>query len=134
MVTVQSHIKQWTHNRHFLESIDVAYPDWLVTVTFYAALHAVDALLLHDKVRSITSHDSRNKILSQTNRYKKINSCYYPLYDLSRTIRYIANEDQWVPFEKIDSDIFGRYLYPIESSVSKLAGLELGLKPIRLRS
>src|ERR1035437_4117306 len=93
---VQDHINQWTHNRKFIETINPEYCDWIVTVTFYSALHAVDALLLDDKV-TVTSHDSRNRILSQTNRYKKINSAYYPLYDLSRTIRYVADQAQWVP-------------------------------------
>jgi len=133
--SVQHHLNQWRHNRTFLESIDPAYPDWLVTASFYTALHVVDALLLHDHVTSVTSHDTRNRILGQTNRYKKINSHFYPLYDLSRTVRYLADHQQWVPFSKIESEVFKRFLYPSETSVRKLAPtlpMEAGL--IRLRT
>jgi len=129
---VRDHINQWLHNRKFLECIAPDYTDWIVTAAFYAALHAVDALLLEDKV-SVTSHDMRNRILSQTNRYKKINSAYYPLYDLSRTIRYIADQTRWIPFDKIESDVFRRFLYPIEKSVLTLADFKLALPKVQLR-
>ena len=133
MASVQNHINQWLHNRQFIQSISPVYSDWMVTASFYAALHAVDALLLHDNVRGVTSHDSRNRILSLTNRYKKINSLYYPLYDLSRTIRYIAEPAKWVPYSSIEADVLKRFLYPIESSVKALSGLSAEFSPIVLQ-
>jgi len=51
-MTSADHITQWKHNRAFLATIPPDYPDWVVTVAFYVALHAVDALLAHDKVTS----------------------------------------------------------------------------------
>lgn len=116
------HTKQWLHNRQFLPSIPVNFPDWAVTVVFYTALHAVDSLLAHDKVAAITSHKARNYTLSRTNRYAKIWLSYQPLYDLSRTVRYMANPQRWVEWPKIESEVIPRYLYPIETSVIKLAG------------
>jgi hypothetical protein len=96
------------------------------------SLHSIDALLAYDKVRGITDHRSRKGVLARTNRYERINKMYLPLYDLSRTIRYLADPKQWVPFDQIENNILGRYLYPIEKSVQKLIQEELSLKPIVL--
>jgi len=70
-----AHIDQWKHNRDFLAKIPPEYPDWIVTVTFYTALHAVDALLSHNKV-PVTSHEERNRVLMKTNTYKAIYKSY----------------------------------------------------------
>lgn len=122
----QDHIQQWQHNRDFLGGIDATFTDWIVTVSFYVALQAVDALFAHDGVREPTSHDLRNEVLRVTNRYKAIWIPYQGLYDLSRTTRYLANPQCWVPPEKIVPDVFKRLLYPIERSAQKLMKLELG--------
>lgn len=114
------HIRQWKHNRDFLGLIPPDYPDWLVTVTFYVALHAVDALLAHDGVTGVTSHDDRKRVLIYTNRYAGIQRSFLPLYDLSRTVRYLADPAKWVPSDRIQKDVIGRYLYPIEKSVQTL--------------
>ena len=45
MANPSKHLDQWKHNRAFSSEISGAYPDWIVTVAFYVALHAVDALL-----------------------------------------------------------------------------------------
>lgn len=132
MANSQSHIRQWMHNRELLPKIPPEYPDWIVTVTFYVALHAVDALLAHDKVERVTSHDARNHVLLHTNRYRAIRSAYMPLYDLSRTVRYLANPTAWVPLEEIDRNVIARCLYPIEKSVQNLMSKDLGLPRITI--
>lgn len=68
MEAIQSHIVQWKHNRGFLLTISANYPDWVVTASFYVALHAVDALLSFDKINP-TNHAIRNAVLLKTNRY-----------------------------------------------------------------
>jgi hypothetical protein len=128
----EKHINQWKHNRSFLETIRPQFPDWAVTVTFYTALHAVDALLRHDKTGRITSHSHRNETLMRTNRYARIWKLYQPLHDLSRTIRYMAQPEKWVSWDVIESEIFRRYLYPLEVSVLKLTGFQEDLPKIRL--
>jgi hypothetical protein len=119
MALPQNHIDQWKHNRAFLETIKPEFSDWLVTVTFYTALHAVDTLLAHDKITP-TNHDHRNAALLRTNRYKHICSFYMPLFSLCRTIRYLESPGTWVPFEEVEKNVIERYLYPIERSVQKL--------------
>lgn len=120
----KAHLRQWKHNRAFLGSISSEHPDWIVTVAFYTALHAVDALLAADKVRAITSHDARNDVLYRTHRYKNINRAYQPLYGLSRTVRYLADPAKWVPSKDIETHVFRSYLYRIERSVCKLLNIE----------
>jgi uncharacterized membrane protein YecN with MAPEG domain len=109
------------------------FPDWIVTVGFYVALHAVDALLQHDNVRGIVSHETRNDTLKQVNRYRFIYIAYRPLYDLSRRVRYLANPTDWVPSALIEKQVLAKNLYPIEQSVTRLTGLNLNSAAVRLR-
>jgi hypothetical protein len=97
------------------------------------ALHAVDALLSHDKVPNVTSHQSRNAVLMQTNRYQYIWKRYQPLYQLSQTVRYLASPQQWVPAEQVQMQVVERYLAPIEQSVQRLLKRELDLAPLTVR-
>ncbi len=129
MDPIQNHIAQWKHNREFLLAISPDYPDWLVTVTFYVALHAVDTLLRFDKINP-TTHAFRNAVLLRTNRYMEIRGGYMPLYNLCRTVRYLADPSGWIPFARIQSDVIERRLYPIERSVQKLTGQSLSLPKI----
>ena len=134
MATPANHLDQWRHNRRLVAQIPRAFPDWIVTVTFYAALHIVDALLASDTVRGITSHDARNRVLQTTNRYNFIWLRYGQLYMLSRTVRYLAEPTKWVSVEDIQSKVFPRYLYPIEQSVEKLLGYVVERLPITVVS
>ena len=132
MGTSENHIRQWKHNREFLSKVPPGFPDWAVTAAFYVALHAVDSLLAHDRVTRINSHQSRNEVLANTNRYAAIQRAYLPLYDLSRTIRYLADPATWVPEEQVQKNVIGRCLYPIEASVQRLMGVDLKLAKIEL--
>ncbi|MBI5763183.1 MAG: hypothetical protein HZA51_06630 [Planctomycetes bacterium] len=102
-------------------------------MTFYTALHAVDTLLEHDRVAGIVSHESRNTTLMKTNRYQAINRAYRPLYDLSRTVRYLANPATWVKQEDLQSRVFA-LLYDIEKSVIKLSNTAIELPALTLLS
>ena len=128
-----AHVKQWKHNRRFFSLIDPEYPDWAVTVAFYTALHAIDALLAHDKV-TVVEHRTRNQTLMVTNRYSKLWKHYLPLFDLSRTVRYMGDPAAWVPWDQIDDNVIRRYLYPIEDSVQKLMGISQDLGVLALKS
>ncbi|MGB7158802.1 MAG: hypothetical protein WBD40_12085 [Tepidisphaeraceae bacterium] len=128
----EKHVRQWKHNRLFIETIEPRFPDWIVTASFYVALHAVDSLLAFDKVHGVTSHDSRNRVLFETNRYLQIKRHYIPLYDLARTVRYLANPQVWVPYAQVETQVLRRHLYPLETSVQKLMGASLGFSEIHL--
>jgi hypothetical protein len=128
----QSHINQWKHNRKLLTQIPPEFPDWQVTVAFYVALQAVDALLAFDKLTRVNSHEARNEVLLKTKRYQKINEKFFPLYDLSRTVRYLADPARWVPADRVQKDVIYRYLRPIETSVQSLMGTDLNLPDLVL--
>lgn len=133
MAEKSPHLRQWLHNRRFVQTIDPEFPDWIVTAIFYTALHSVDTLLMHDHVRSITSHDARNNVLMRTNRYRRIWQAYQPLYSLSRTVRYLANPHVWIPANRIQVNVIDRYLAPIEKSVRKLANVDVTMPEINIR-
>lgn len=133
MAKSSDHITQWKHNRSFLSQVPPKYPDWIVTVAFYTALHAVSTLLASENRKSIVTHHARSDVLMRVNRYKRIRDPYHTLYNLSRTIRYMANPSGWVPIEKIESEIFQR-LYMIERSVQNLLKTDLDFSDIKIQS
>lgn len=132
MENMNRHLRQWKHNRSFLQSISREYHDWIITASFYTALHAVDTLLASRKDEA-QSHSSRNDKLARTNSYSKIYKHDRPLYELSRSIRYLAMPQRWVSYENIEPKVIKGMLYPIEQSVIKLANLnDIDLTPIKL--
>jgi hypothetical protein len=66
------------------------YPDWVSIVTFYSALHYVEALLAaHGLHRE--HHEERNRDVSSL--MPEIESEYLNLYDLGKTSRYYSMSD-----------------------------------------
>ena len=131
MARVDDHLRQWRHNRAFLKRVPPDFPDWLVVAAFYAALHAVDALLAHDGV-TVTNHEGRNLALVRNNRCDRIRRAYQPFYALPRTVRYLADPRQWVGWADLDALVVKRHLYPVEQSVEKLIGRDLQRGDVRL--
>ena len=133
MATLDEHLAQWRHNREFLATVDPAYPDWATTAAFYAALHAVSALLLHDRIPA-KDHAARNAVLRQTRRYEKIREHYLALYDLSQDARYSADPALWFGFDQLEREVVKAHLYPLERSVQKLLARDLQLPALHLRT
>lgn len=133
MASPQQHLAQWKHNRLFIASIGAQFPDWRIAVCFYIALHAVDTLLTTDD-QEPQSHRSRNETLMNVKRYEQLWKHYRPLYEQSRVVRYLADPNQWLQPQLIETQIISRYLYPIEKSVCKLCGLKDEFPPIQLQA
>ena len=104
-----------------------------MTVTFYTALHIVDALLAFDRVEGINRHDARNSVLLKTNKYLAIRRAYMPLYSLSRTVRYLADPAKWISTNMIEPKVFS-YLYSVENSAQNLMKKDLHFEKITLSS
>lgn len=133
MSTKQQHIDQWMHNRQLLPLLPATHHDWIATVAFYTALHAVDAAIAFHGVEDITDHGARKHILIKTNTLKQVCRHFLPLYDISRTVRYMADPTSWIRPDRIDAEILAGHLYPIEQSVCKLIGQQLDLPLIQLQ-
>lgn len=127
MASRQQHSEQWLHNRAFLQSLlnrqDIS--DWITTVAFYTAVHAVQVLLLGDHNDRAVTHESRNAILKEDRRYSSIWPDYKALYDASRVARYDCSG--WLNSEAVREELVKRRLQRLESHVIKLAKLKMAL-------
>lgn len=68
------------------------FPEWVVTVAFYRALHIVEAVFYDDDESSVDhtdQHSTRNRHLKQTRRYQNLWRHYRPLYNDSMVARYL---------------------------------------------
>lgn len=86
------------------------FPQWVMTVAFYKALHIVEAILAADPESSrqhTDDHGQRNQLLKTTKRYHFIWEHYRPLYNDSLIARYLR-EDSDAPI----CDVFSKYLPP----------------------
>ena len=130
MATSSEHRSKWQHNRAFLDSITQdRYSDWMATVAFYAAVHCVETLLVHDKLDHGMTHEGRNDCLKRINRYKKIWENFRPLYEASLVARYLCHNnqscpsfDQWISVADVKKRLIGGHLHEVEKSVIKLLG------------
>lgn len=87
MAMESEHREQARHNADFLRAIDGSqFPDWVVTVAFYRAVHLVEMLFARDNRPAGGSHIGRNQVLKR--HYPDVWREYRPLYDLSRKARY----------------------------------------------
>jgi hypothetical protein len=119
--TTSDCIAQWQHNRRLLSKLEPEFNDWIITITFYAALHAVEALLIADLAPGHSRHGERHETLQNNPRYRsQIWPAYKVAYDLAHVARYSAKPHRWLSAANIPKTLFERSLYPIEAEVSKL--------------
>ena len=131
MPNEQDHLRLAEKNKQVVvflcQRID-QFSDWVTCVAFYQALHLVEAVLARDKIHG-RDHSTRQKILQQTPRYKKIAQHYRPLYMASLAARYLHDpreDTEYSTFfdcmtpEQVKQDILGHHLKQIEHSVEKL--------------
>ena len=91
MPTAQQHISQWKRNRDLLVNNTIGeFPEWEVTVGFYCALHAIEAMLAGRKTPvHFKRHTYRNEYLSRPdNKLLQVWSPYKALFDAASEARY----------------------------------------------
>ena len=95
-----AHVRKAKHNETFLNVIQksdpnsISYPDWMVTVAFYIALHYVDAALAKLKPpKHPQNHPARNRFV---NLYlpSDIAQYYLYLYNQSKIARYFPDSEK----------------------------------------
>ena len=106
------------------------FPGWLVVVAFYKAVHLVEAVFAADGAGHMHDHQTRNRVLKTTPRYKQIWKNYSPLWQASLVARYMEDGNgtavpsfaEYMPPDAVDRLILKHYLHQIEQSVSRLIG------------
>jgi hypothetical protein len=85
------HLTRADNNLRFAESFDpesTPYPDWVVAVYFYAALHLVDALLDQEDGIHPPNHEVRKQFVKDKPYLRGIKNEYRSLKDHSEAARY----------------------------------------------
>lgn len=100
MASLQAHLRQAQHNEKLAQELlaSMEYKDWIITITFYAAIHYVEAAffknseIVHTEI-SITPnypggyYGYRSDQILQY--YPEIYPSYHKLYQQSRIARYL---------------------------------------------
>jgi hypothetical protein len=96
----QAHLIQARHNEdliHFLDPDSIEFPDWVITATFYSALHYVEAGFNNNsniwhshmcKMPREPIHDTRERLL-RDNYNLQVYQSYKNLFDASYISRYL---------------------------------------------
>jgi hypothetical protein len=104
MPTPQQHEIQVQDNRRLLQALwqnrRSAFPDWVVTVAFYTAVHLVEGYLGRPafnggKGYHSIDHSARNGFVSMVTELKAINGDYQELYNRSLDSRYRCAPAKW---------------------------------------
>lgn len=98
MPNVKQHLAKIRSNKNLLnhlgEASSTKYPDWFVTVTFYTALHSIEAIFCQEISLHTNTHFEREKALQK--RLPAIDKtflmAYRALYTQSHQARYMADQ------------------------------------------
>jgi len=104
-----SHIEKAKHNENFIMQIKKidslkkpAFPDWIVTVIFYSALHYVDsklAIVAPHPFKHPPTHADRNTAVACY--LPKISKYYFFLKNKSEYARYFPHSEKRISYKTI---------------------------------
>jgi len=89
-LTKEQHLTKAVENERFAATIDtstVTGVEWAITVTFYAALHYIQAYL-STRGQSYFRHESRGDAIQKDPNIRNAYDDYRELYDIARDARY----------------------------------------------
>lgn len=115
MAGIDDHLQQWMSNRTLLEKIPDEWPDWMATIAFYAAVHAVEAVFALDNVHS-NGHDARNLRLKRVNKYSFLHLNFQPLFNAAFNARYHCKRG-WLPVQNVKNILVPNHLYAVEKGM-----------------
>ncbi|QDU72737.1 HEPN domain-containing protein [Mucisphaera calidilacus] len=130
MNTIQKHLQRWEHNRSFIGRVDPAYPEWAVTVAFYAMLHLVQAYLMREgycpdkhKIRSdALKRIAKDKRGKDRDRIRTLIDYYKTLREASNHARYDPELTRFGSAEAVNDEIMSGLVVKIEDMVRNLMG------------
>lgn len=127
---------------HNIEVIDYLldkpnFCDWTAIVTFYTALHVVEAVFFHDTQRSNRrhgyNHETRERILKGTKSYQNIWRHYRPIQSASVKARYLQGLSkkgltfqQHMPSRQVEEKLIKHHLAQLIKTSSKFLSPKSG--------
>jgi hypothetical protein len=123
MPNASKHRLKAESNRRFLDTIScVDYPEWVVVVAFYTAVHIVERLRAASGDGDSTSHEERLDYVQHV--HPQIHTSYFQLQNASMLARYQSRSDFFNQFqpEQVTHLLVGRYLAQIEKYVFERLG------------
>jgi hypothetical protein len=118
MPKASHHQTKAENNRKFLSTISIDdYPDWVVVVAFYTAVHRVEQLRAATGDGHSISHEDRLAYVQH--KHPTIHTAYQILQNASMLARYQSNPDFFNAFQPdaIKDRLVGQYLVQIEKYV-----------------
>lgn len=139
MPSEAEHIQLALHNIEVIDYL-LAKPefcDWTATVTFYTALHIIEAVFFHDRKhinqRHGQSHENRERILKGTKSYQNIYRHYRPLQSTSAVARYLQGLSkkgltfqQHMPAKQVQEKLIKHHLAQLIKTASKFSSSHSG--------
>ena len=112
------HIDRYEHNVKFRNSIDDKdeFADWKITISFYAAIHFIEAVLCLKKI-SIENHQDRGEVLRK---YPEMFKYVEPLYRKLSRLAHKARYDEAIEIVPDEYKKAFNYLNDIESELKSL--------------
>lgn len=92
MPDTSRHLDQYNHNKKFLTSTELdkdssTFPDWVITVAFYSAVHLIEKELANIPFHS-PNHKNRDEVIVKIPKLKQIATQYATLEMQSKKARY----------------------------------------------
>jgi len=132
MATEENHIALANKNHQTLEYLlldETSHPEWIATISFYKALHVVEAVFSNDSnVRSRTNHNSRLDELKARSVYHPIFKHYRVLWQASTVARYLYDQStscgysrftDYLPAKDVRKKLVKRRLRSVEQHCKK---------------
>jgi hypothetical protein len=123
MPNASKHRQKVESNLKFLATISCDdYPEWVVVVAFYTAVHLVEWLCAANGDGDSTSHEDRLTYVQQI--HPKIHTSYFQLQNVSMLARYQSRPDFFNQFqpEQVTDLLVKRYLTQIQQYVADRLG------------
>ncbi len=130
MPSEQAHIALANRNQQAIDYLLAAkdpFPEWVVSIAFYKALHLVEAVLSRDGAHTAT-HEDRERVLKSTHKYEFIYKHYGVLKRASLIARYLkinggqelSSFAQYMTIDQVKAQLLALRLKPIEQSVRRM--------------
>jgi len=106
MTDKPAHLRKAQHNEKFLQFVQrndsistPVFPDWMVTVAFYVALHYVDAKLAELVGCHPVDHTERNRLVAVN--LRSVSPNYMFLKNRSEYARYFADSERTISASEV---------------------------------